>query len=194
MGVQCDRVFLAAVGTCQIDQNVEWRGFCLRLSGLFRRLAMALCERLRYLTGPLSGVEEFIGACQHFLWPLAHFVLLPSGGEGDRNLLAVPVDFQRAETSQHKLQLRQCALGKENEAFVAAQAHRQVGAPDDLIQTASKFPQYLVTGGMAVGIVDVLETVQVKREYGDRVSLALRASHFGGQALLSETPVIQTSQ
>src|SRR5258708_34589102 len=164
------------------------------MSALFRRLALALCERLRYLTGPLSGVEEFIGACQHFLWPLAHFVLLPSGGEGDRNLLAVPGDFQRPETSQHKLQLRQCALGKENEEFVAAQAHRQVSAPDDLIQTGSKFPQYLVTGGMAVGIVDLLETVQVQREYGERVSLSLPPSHFRGQALLSETPGIPTSQ
>src|ERR1700737_1889849 len=105
---------------------------------------MAVCERLRYLTGPLSGVEEFIGACQHFFWPLAQFILLPSGGEGDGNLLAVPVDFKGAETSQHKLQLRQCALRKENEELVAAEADGQVGAPDDLIQTGGKFLQYLV--------------------------------------------------
>src|SRR5258708_20378090 len=94
---------------------------------------MALCERLRYLTGPLSGVEEFIGACQHFLWPLAHFVLLTYGGEGDRNLLAVPVDFQRAETSQHKLQMRQCALTKEKEDFYTTQDHRTVSAPMTII-------------------------------------------------------------
>src|SRR5258708_20688602 len=155
---------------------------------------MVACERLCYLPAPLLGVEELMGGCQNSVWPRAHFVLLPSGGEGNRNLLAVPVDFQRAETSQHKLQLRQCALGKENEEFVAAQAHRQVGAPDDLIQTGGKFPQYLVTGGMAVGILDLLETVQVQREDRERVSLSLPPSHFRGQALLSETPGIPTSQ
>src|SRR5437762_2235408 len=50
------------------------------------------------LGGTLSGVQELIGACQHFFRAFAHFVLLPSGGEGDRNLLAVPVHLQRAET------------------------------------------------------------------------------------------------
>src|SRR5260370_25963029 len=131
------------------------------MSALFRRLAMAVCERLRYLTGSLSGVEEFIGACQHFLRPLAHFVLLPSGGEGDGNLLALPVYFQGAETSQHELQLWQRALRKEDEELVATQAHGQVSAADDLIQKGGKFLQYLVTGGMAEGVVDLLETVQV---------------------------------
>ena len=92
------------------------------------------------------------------------------------------------------MQLRQRALRKEDEELVATQAHRQVGAADDFIQTGGKFLQYLVTGGMAVGVVDLLETVQVQREHGQRVSLALRASHFGGQALLRKAPVIQASQ
>src|SRR6266849_6809200 len=52
-------------------------------------------------SGPLSVVQDFIGACQHFLRPLAEFVLLPPGGEGDGNVLALPVHFQGTETSQH---------------------------------------------------------------------------------------------
>src|SRR5260370_13456944 len=57
-----------------------------------------------------------------------------------------------------------------------------------------KFLQYLVAGRMAVGVVNLLETVQVQREYGERVSFALRTSHFGGQALLGKAPIIQASQ
>jgi len=47
---------------------------------------------------------------------------------------------------------------------------------------------------MAVRVVDLLEAVQVQSEYGQGVPLALRACHFGGQALFREPPVIQTSQ
>src|SRR6267378_1984012 len=125
---------------------------------------MALCERLHVLTGSLSGVQGFIGASQHFLWLFPDFVLLPG------------------------------ALRKQNEEFVAAQAHRQVASSNHVVQTGGKFYQYLVPGGMAVRVVDLLEAVQVQSEYGQGVPLALRACHFGGQALFREPPVIQTSQ
>jgi len=96
MGVQGDRVFLVAARAGEIDQDVEWRGFCLR--GLPGRVVMAVRRLLHFLSGTLSGVQELIGACEHFLRALAHLVLLPSGGKRDRNLLAVPVHSQRAET------------------------------------------------------------------------------------------------
>src|SRR5882757_9537492 len=47
---------------------------------------------------------------------------------------------------------------------------------------------------MAVGVVYLLKTVQVQGEHRQRMSLALGASDFGGQALLRKTAVIQTSQ
>src|SRR6266403_3362186 len=78
MGVQGDGVFLVAAGAGEVDQNVESRRFCFRLCGL--------PWRLQFLTCSLSGVDVLIGACQHLLRPFAHFVLLPSDGEGDRNL------------------------------------------------------------------------------------------------------------
>ncbi len=47
---------------------------------------------------------------------------------------------------------------------------------------------------MAVRVVELLETVQVQGEYGQGVPFALRACHFGGQALFRKAQVIQTSQ
>src|SRR6266436_6871932 len=57
MGVQGNGVFLVAAGAGEVDQNVESRRFRFRLCGL--------PWRLQFLTCPLSGVEELIGARQH---------------------------------------------------------------------------------------------------------------------------------
>ena len=74
MGVQGDRVFLVAARAGEIDQDVEWRGFCLR--GLPGRVVMAVRRLLHFLSGTLSGVQELIGACEHFLRALAYFNLV----------------------------------------------------------------------------------------------------------------------
>src|SRR5580704_8291944 len=106
---------------------------------------LSLCrqvERLRFLANPLSRIQDFVRTSQHLLWALAHFVLLPSGREGNRNLLALPVYFQRVETAEYKLQLLRGALRKQNEELIAAQAHRQVATTNHVIQPGGKFLQY----------------------------------------------------
>src|SRR5258708_39089537 len=90
------------------------------------------------------------------------------------------------------LQLLQGTFRKPNEKLIASQSNSQVGSPDHTVQTSGKFEQYVITGRMAVGVVDVLEIVQVQREDGQGMPLALRPSHFRGQALLSKTAVVQT--
>src|SRR5712664_1060537 len=47
---------------------------------------------------------------------------------------------------------------------------------------------------MAVGVINLLEIVQVQREDGQGMPLALRPSDFRGQALLSKTAVVKTRQ
>src|SRR6266478_2271452 len=94
MGIHRDRIILVAMRARQIHQDVEWRGSRLPLRALPGRFLRLVPERLRVLAGPLSGIQEFIRASQHFLRALPHFVLFPSGREGDRNLLAAPIHFQ----------------------------------------------------------------------------------------------------
>src|SRR5258708_36695609 len=88
----------------------------------------------------------------------------------------------------------QGTFGKQHEKLVAPQSNSQVGSPDHTVQTRGKFEQYVITGRMAVGVVDVLEIVQVQREDGQGMPLALRPSDFRGQALLSKTAVVKTRQ
>src|SRR5260370_40869960 len=45
---------------------------------------------------------------------------------------------------------------------------------------------------MAMRVVDLLEIVQVQRKDGQGMPLALRPSHFRGQALLSKTAGVKT--
>lgn len=44
---------------------------------------------------------------------------------------------------------------------------------------------------MAVGVVDLLEAVQVKHERGDRIAMALGARDFRLQVFGGEAPVVQ---
>jgi len=88
----------------------------------------------------------------------------------------------------------QRALRKEDEELVATQANGQVSAADDLIKRAAKFLQYLVTGGMAKVSLICLKLFKSNVSTVSGCPFALRASHFGGQALLRKAPVIQASQ
>src|SRR5580704_15207115 len=58
--------------------------------------------------------KSLIYARQEFPGAFAEFVLLPGGGEGHRNLFAVPLDFKRAEASEDALQLFRGAFRQQD--------------------------------------------------------------------------------
>src|SRR5712664_1882927 len=101
-----------------------------------------LCEGASYLPGPLTGVESLIGTGKELFGTVPHLVLPPPCRESDGDLVALPVHFQGAETSEDELQLLQCAFGKKNKKLVAAEANSKVRAADDSVEVGGKFLQH----------------------------------------------------
>src|SRR6266849_6649723 len=151
-------------------------------------------ESRSFLAGALAGVESLIGTRKELFGPVAHCVLLPPCRESDEDLVALPVHFQGAETSQNELQLRQRAFGKKNKEFVAAEPNGEIRAADDSVEVSGKFLQHLVPGRMAVHVVDLLEIVQIQGEHSQGMSPALGARHLRGEALHSKTAIVQARQ
>src|SRR6267142_1917398 len=147
-----------------------------------------------FLTGALTGVESLIGTCQKLFGTIAQLVLPPTRRKSDGKFEALPVHFQGAETSQDELQLLQCAFRKENEELVAAEPNGKIRAADNSVEVSGKFLQHLVSGRMAVHVVDLLEIVQIEREHGQGVSSALGARHLRGETLHSKTAIVQARQ
>ena len=58
------------------------------------------------------------------------------------------------------------AAQQNQNKFIAAQPGQDIGIPDLLLHIGSKPPQIGVTGGMAQGVIDFLETVEVQIHQG----------------------------
>lgn len=172
------------MGASEIDHDVQWSG--VRFDS-FR-------GRKRIFAGTFSGVEGLIGAGEQFLGAIAYFVLLPSRRESDGDLVVLPGNFQGTKTSQDKLQLLESTFGEKNKKLIATQADGEIGSADHLVEMGGKFLEDVVSGGMAVLVVDLLEFIQVEGEHGEGMPAALGTSNLGSEALHSETAVIKTGQ
>jgi len=111
------------------------------------------------LAGTFAGVESLIGGGKQLFEAVTHFILLPTGGEGDGDSLPLPEDFQRSEALEDKLQLLQGAFGEDDKKLVTAQSDGEVRTADDFVEMGSEFLENVVTSGMAVLVVDELEIV-----------------------------------
>ena len=57
-----------------------------------------------------------------------------------------------------------------------------------------EFLENVIACGMAVRVVDLFEVIQVQREHGKRMALALRPRDFGGEAMLGEATIVEAGQ
>ena len=82
----------------------------------------------------------------------------------------------------------------DHHELLAAVARRQVGRPDRRPEDGRRPPQGLVAGGVAVGVVDPLEVVEVGDPDGQRTAVPLVQAPLGGQPLFQGQAVGQAGQ
>ena len=82
----------------------------------------------------------------------------------------------------------------EDRELVAADARDRVALADDVLESAGKADQYLVTCAVAADVVDLLEPVQVERDDGERLPGPARAAKSLLDALVEQHAVRQTGQ
>jgi len=146
------------------------------------------------LRGALVFVERLIRAGHHGFWLVPRRVFLPTNGIPDGQFAAFPDHLEWPQASQNKLQLRVVAFGKNQEKLIAAHAGSEIAAANGSIETRGEFLENEVSGRMAVGIVDVLEVIQVHQDDRERMALASGTSDLGGKALLGEPAVVKSRQ
>ena len=81
------------------------------------------------------------------------------------------------------------AFGQQNQEFVAAHARGKIGHANGRAEPRGEFLQNQVSYGMPVGVIHLLEIVQIEGHYRQRVPIAAGARGFRRQALLSHAPV-----
>ena len=70
----------------------------------------------------------------------------------------------------------QVGVGADDEEFLASDPADAVAPPCRFAQHVGDFAQHMITGGVAVGVVDVLEMVDVDHHHGERLVGAQRAT------------------
>jgi hypothetical protein len=108
--------------------------------------------------------------------------------------MGLPSYLESAKAVQDELQLVESALWKKNKKFVAAEADSHVRTANYLVEMRGEFLKDVVTGGMAVAVVDQLEIVEVESKHGQRMTAALGARDLCGEALNTKTAVIEAGQ
>ena len=85
--------------------------------------------------------------------------------------------------------------GRQHDAeLVAAGARQHVAGPQPGLRHQGEMLQAGVAGGMAMGVVDRLEAVEVDHQQRERLAAALRARAFLGQALQQMPPVADAGE
>ena len=78
--------------------------------------------------------------------------------------------------------------------LVAAEACEQIGIAQARLQLLADFDQQLVTGGMAGGVVEVLETIEINVQQRRYFLAALEALHLGIEGALEMVAVMQLGE
>ena len=85
-------------------------------------------------------------------------------------------------------------VGQQHGELIAAHARHRVAIAQALANAPPGFNQQLVTLGMAQGIVDFLEVIQINEEHGHALLVSRACSHFGLQPVAQHTAIGQTRQ
>ena len=153
------------------------------------------CFEVRDLgTGALGSEQAFFDACNELIGALADLVLLACGGERELNLLALPLEFERGEAREDTIELFGGALGENHQEFIGVETNREIGTANDGAHARGELAQGLIAGFAPEAFVDLAELLEIQHDERERMTHALRARDFGGEALVSEAAVVEAGQ
>src|SRR6185295_10662841 len=138
--------------------------------------------------GLVRGAEEAVGGDDRARGVAAH-----AQAGGDPELLA-GAQPERAHLPPHAFGdgegAGEVGLGEEDGELLAAVAGDDVGLADGLAEGGGQVAEHLVPHLVAVGLVDVLEVVEVEEEQRQRVVVALGAAELLAEAVLEVAVVV----
>ncbi len=172
-------------------------GFELELASCLGRLRFVV--ELERLPGhPLGAVHRGVGIADQRR-PVAAVARVVRQADADRY-----VDLRRGELERlldrARESLRQvqrleiAGRAGDDDELVAAQPGHEVGVAHHAGQPFGGGADQLVAGGVAVGVVDLLEAVQVHEQHGEGLAVALRAGHRPVERLFERHAVGQAGQ
>src|ERR1700733_13214916 len=102
------------------------------------------------------------------------------GGDGHRVVAKVESELRdfHADLVGDGVRLGRRGTDAQRDKFLAAVARHEVGLAHVLFEQLAENSQYLVAGSMSIGVVDLLEVVDVPGEDAHRAAEALPASEF----------------
>lgn len=151
----------------------------------------------RPLVGGFDGVHVAVGGGEHIFGAHAAFPAEfgPAGAEGHAERLVAPVveGFEVAAQAVDGLAhlLLALALAEQHELVAADAGEEVVALGAGALEGVGHAHQGEVARGVAIGIVDVLETVQVEHQGVEPLPLALRRLRARVQVLHEAPPVVQ---
>ena len=148
----------------------------------------------RIFGGPLVCVKRLIGGDEHGFGQVAGYIFLPANGILYGESVAFPGHFKWANAVQDKLQLSVIALGKNQQEFVAPHANGEIASSNGSIESRGEFLKHEITSGVAVGVINRLEFVEVQKDHGQGMTLAGGASHLCREPLLGKPAVVEARQ
>ena len=80
-------------------------------------------------------------------------------------------------------------VGADHDELVPAESGHRVVGTDDLVEAAGEHLEQLVSGGVAMGVVDVLEAIEVEEQHRGGGSLPLADGQVLGESVLQEGTV-----
>src|SRR5687768_16885157 len=140
-----------------------------------------LARRLGPVEGAVGRREDLLGAPG-----------LREGGDSEarRHRGTVAADLRQPKAQERRLESAgellaadQIRLGEQDGELLPAVADGEVEVADVLAEHVGEAPQHLVSGLVAVAVVDLLEVVEVGEHEGERVAEPLGAAHLDGERL-----------
>ena len=144
--------------------------------------------------GALCGEEALLDAADEFFGAFADLILLARRCEWERNLVALPIQFEGAEASQDAIELFGRAFREDHHEFVVVEPNGEVGAANDGTHARGEFAQSLIAGFAPEAFVDLPELSEIEHDEREGMAHALGAGDFGGKALLGETAIVEAGE
>ena len=95
---------------------------------------------------------------------------------------------RHAHAFRHQLRAEHADLGEERGELVTADARHHVPAANQQTEGVADDTQQCIAGGVALGVIDLLESVDVKRKHGEW------QSRNGAQRPVELAPVLQPGE
>src|SRR5262249_46518522 len=173
---------------CECRRRVSRRLGCLFRSFLGRRLSVTVLEVIKTLVGETDQ----------------RVTLVPVLGIGRDTVVHAHADGQieRAQqfgkhdtnTTAQSRSLGRVGLRKNQRELVAAGAKSRVGSTQGLAQGCGRRVKDFVATRVAVLVVYLLETVQIKGNQAQRMSITARAVEFLVEGFIEDAAVVQAGE